>query len=197
MFRRRTFPSKAKEKHMPCDSGYMEPTGREIDAVSTETDDLKSAIDQLVHFCDASRDTLEAAFEGKAIQVPVILDGYELIENIEKQIQKIKSEYAYKNNGGRVRQDADAMFNIADQVVAQFKRIVDVIRTWQRDEQVSDEVIAQIRKDQIQHRMGDMMRVYKFFANEGTLSDEQVTMLSNIDLRKPLTPQLGFDPDTV
>lgn len=182
---------------MPCDSSYMEPNGREVDSLVKGTEDLKAAIDELVHFCDTARDTLEVGFEGHTIKLPRIDLGRVLIQAIETQRSKIKSQYAYQNSSGHLHRDADALFDIADQVIAQFERISDVLDTWSRSEHATSDQIAQIHKDQIQHRMGDMMRVYKFFANEGTLSDDQVTLLSNIDLRKPLIPQLGFDPDIV
>jgi hypothetical protein len=182
---------------MGCDSSYMEPNGREISSLARNTDGLKAAIDELVHFCDGSRDTLEAAFEGHTIQLPDVKKGYQLVENIKEQTRKVKNNYAYRNSGGKMHSDADALIDIADQVFAQLDRIMDVIKVWQRGEKASDELVLQLRQDQIQHRMGDMMRVYKHFANKDSLTTEEVAVLSSIDLTQPLIPQLGFDPDDV
>jgi hypothetical protein len=175
----------------------MEPNSREVDSLVKGTEDLKAAVDELVHFCDTARDTLEVGFEGHTIKLPRIDLGRVLIQAVETQRSEIKNQYAYRGSSGSLHQEANALFDIADQVIAQFERISDVLDTWSRSEHATPDQIAQIHKDQIQHRMGDMMRVLKHFANKVELTEEDVSTLSNIDFTKPLTPQLGFDPDNV
>lgn len=183
---------------MPCRSDYLAPSTREVGVVVQGTDELKEVVDELVHFCDTTRDALEAYFDDETPDLPAISKGHELAGAIYTHIHRIKDEYGYRGKSdGPARAAADAMFEVAGRVIVQFERISEVLRQLQRDGQPTQQQIDQLRQDQIQHRMGDMLRVYQHYANVDTLSAEEVAMLSSIDFTKPLTPQLGFDPDTV
>jgi len=182
---------------MPCDSSYMEPNASEIKEVLDGSEKLKAKVDDLVHFCDVVRDAIEAHLENDTLEVPRVLDGHLFVAAVKKQTRKLKDAYAYKSGHDYVQKNANVMFDIADKAIAQFDVINNAVNVLKRGEQLDQADIDRLRQDQIQHRMGDMMRVYRHFANKEVLTAEEVASVSNIDLTKPLTPQLGFDPDDV
>lgn len=47
--------------------------------------------------------------------------------------------------------------------------------------------------DQVEHRKEDLMRVIMYFAKRKDL--DAIKRVIDVDLNKPLEPQLGFDPD--
>ena len=182
---------------MPCNSDYMESTSSEIDDVIKGTESLKVAVDELVHYCDEVRDIIEAHLDDSTQELPQLTEGHVLAAAVEVQIDKIKDKYAFRTGRGLAQDSAKSMFRVANRAIAQFARVNHAVTRLSRGEQLEEGIIADLRQDQIQHRMGDMMRVYKHFANKKVLTADEVASVSNIDFTKPLTPQLGFDPDDV
>lgn len=180
----------------PCRSDYLMPNSTEEEAVASMTTQLKAVVDELVHYCDGVRDTIEAYLKGEAVKLPRPQEGREMVRSISRHIASVKTEYAYRSRG-RAADDADTMFDVAEKVIAQFSRVASVLELLVHGQKVPPDELAQLRLDQIQHRMGDMIHIYQHFANKPTLTAREIAAVSNIDLTMPLEPQLGFDPDSV
>lgn len=82
----------------------------------------------------------------------------------------------FETNKSGVR---ERIFNEATQIITVFNR-PDLAETLLLD-------------DQVKHRKEDLMRVITYFANKKDL--DTIKRVINVDLTKPLEPQLGFDPD--
>jgi hypothetical protein len=172
------------------------PNEGEKQAVTTITTQLKAVVDELIHYCDGARDTIEAYLKGDTVKLPRAQEGREMVRSISRHIASVKNEYAYRSRG-RVADEADIMFGVAQTAIDQLNRVSSVLEQLTHGQKVSPDELAQLRLDQIQHRMGDMMRIYQVYANKPTLTAREIAAVSNIDLTMPLEPQLGFDPDSV
>jgi hypothetical protein len=83
----------------------------------------------------------------------------------------------------------------ADALTAENDRLREVILRLTEDPgyKVPKTIMNKIRKDQVEHRKEDLARLErKFIKNRDT---ERLNKVWAADPKKPLEPQLGFDPD--
>ncbi len=179
---------------MPCNSDYMNPTKCEITQLNGLGDSVKDVADYLTHWCDSTRDQLEEVFTGTTTAVPLLTDGEILLKKLHKAVAGMRSNYAYANGYAN---KVDSVMVIAERVENEYLRVKDAVEALNAGRVLTTKDKNQLKHDQIQHRMGDMLRVYQHYATKPHLTKSEIEAVSNIDFTKPLIPQLGFDPDDV
>lgn len=82
---------------------------------------------------------------------------------------------------------------IADELTHENDMLREDILLLNEGKELDAKRLAAIQKDQIAHRREDLKRLEKTFLK--TKDAEKLAKAWNADVKKPLTDQLGFDPD--
>ena len=187
---------------MPCNSDYMMPSQKELNALSDGLNELKSVADAMVYSADVIRDVvLETHGEFDELTVREALelgrriaefDG--LVERGDRLVSEIKKEYAYSNDS-RGQKSGNKVIAAYESVRNDYSRAHMAGSALINEQPLPPGVLDGIQKDQVVHRIEDVKRLIPIFTAKGDFA--MVGKLAAVDFTKPLDAQLGFSPDSV
>lgn len=163
---------------MPCRSDYMEPTHRELQEEKELRESVQFLGDKATYACDMLREYLLGNLTEKEIMLYVNLPLSPQLTELEERNSKLYSKVDKK------------LFTKVFTMLHEYEAL-NVLA--QRLEPPTKKQLAQIEKNQIQHREDDLSRLMKTFAEKG--DRVRLRKVLDADNTKPLEPQLGFSPD--
>lgn len=163
---------------MPCRSDYMEPTAEERKATRELRESVEALGDKLTYSMDVIREYLLGNMELPATLAFINFDA-------DGEYVRLRE----KNDKLYVKVPAETMAQV-NKMVSQYEELNELAT---RMEPPSKKQLQKIEKDQIEHRERDLRRLMKTLAAAG--ERELLKRVLDADNKKPLAPQLGFNPD--
>ena len=168
---------------MPCRSDYMDPTPGEHKATNAVNKDLKTLADQITFSSDVLREYILSG-QGKILK-HVNIPYRKAFDILAK---KAKDLYVAADHG---------LIKHVDDLSQNYNwlntQVIELDEGNALPSQVKDAMLAEVEKQQVEHRKADIARLVKVFAARQDYAALRVCI--DADVTKPLDPQLGFSPD--
>lgn len=167
---------------MPCDGSYMEPNEGELSEGREHNIKVKRLADRLTHDLDMIREWILAGMENNPAMYAKVMENHEA---------KLDTFYAERDQMYYMVPIRLKLYSLKE-----LESLVNEHSEY-RTKVSSSKPFATVRieKRQIAHRKKDLDRLLITFAKGGVGKETLIQKVLKADPNKPLTPQLGFDPD--
>jgi hypothetical protein len=166
---------------MPCRSDYMEPSKPELE----ESAELRKQFEALGNEATADADMLREYVLGN-------LAAERILDRINKPHSEKYVSLRKLNDKLYVKVPAEITTKV-NMLISAYETADALAHDKAKGKPVSDEVLADVEKVQIEHREADLRRLMRTFADSG--DRVRLKKVLDADNSKPLAAQLGFDPD--
>lgn len=158
----------------------MEPTPQEREETKKVRRELEALGDKATYSTDVLREYLLGNMTERQI-LPHVGHQYEWDSEFDKLKARNLKLYVKVDQG------------LIEQVNELFEEYIWLNDLANRMEPPTKKQLEQIRKAQVEHRKADVARLLKSLGAAGDV--ERLRKVLDVDVNKPLEPQLGFSPD--